>query len=100
MSNKPKQSEREELIAKLVDDFYEKFDSNKMTVKSFAEFAADFILTDRASAEKAARRDELDETFIRNAPAFVGEIDLERYWNDYYEKRSKRLAPDTTEGGV
>ena len=42
-------------------------------------------------AEVAARLDELDEAFVRNSPAFVEEIDLEKYWNGYYEKRLAAL---------
>lgn len=44
------------------------------------------------SKENSARKDELHEAFVRNAPAFADEIDVEKYWNDYYENRLAQLS--------
>lgn len=51
----------------------------------------DGLATLQRQAELDARIDELDETFVKNAPAFADDIDIERYWNDYYEKRLATL---------
>lgn len=44
------------------------------------------------------RQEELKHAFIKNFPALVEEIDLEIYWDDYYNKRSRELQAQIDKG--
>ncbi len=127
MSNKPKQSEREtqELIAKFeheLDVNFEKLDITRSKfegrlgdpktvlkrnlVRFFSHYVNELV-TDRASAEKAATA--MHASDLARA---VGKLQGLGHPDEYLEKRLKRLvpgidieggqrlAPDITEGGV
>lgn len=42
-------------------------------------------------AELKGRHAELNRAFIDNPPPIPDEIDLERYWDEYYERRDAEL---------